>query len=458
MPRISFDFEWLDPSGVPSPELAATWASFRIRVGETCLTRVYDRSAQTVRKNVYVPLYPVAEWLAANWWFLRYELKNKSRASDSAYRSRHALIASREGYAYPDLEIAPMGPVTHLLWKTTGDEWSNVEYLDGGEDWVDAETFGEDCADFINRVTCRLESLGIQNTYLQHEWAAVQSADEEEARYCRTAAGLGWDPYALEEEKHSWLVALSSHADELLTEAMAVLDPSAPQGGWLAIQYALDALGAVKSEQGCAFDRIRGLRSAARAPENARGVAPWKVGYEWARQLRIGLGDEEAPVPGMADLADFVGEKRSVLDDVSSPVSHVDAIPMVDGVVTRSNDGVPVLGLRRLGEPGRRFHLCRAIAEILTGGAADSLVTQAESPRQKRNRAFAAEFLVPSRALRRRVKSPVVGEEEVERLAEKFGVSTRVVEHQLHNHDIAQVEGPGLHPSDATGRADLARR
>lgn len=202
MSRISFDFEWLDPSGVASPELAATWASLRIRVGETCLTRVLDRSAQTVRNNVYVPLYPVAEWLAANWWFLRHELKNKSRASDSAYRSRHALIANREGYAYPDLEIAPMGPVTHLLWRANGGEWSNVEYLVGGEDWVDAETFGEDCADFINRVTCRLESLGIQNTYLQDEWAAVQSADEEEARYCRTAAGLGLDPYALEGERH----------------------------------------------------------------------------------------------------------------------------------------------------------------------------------------------------------------------------------------------------------------
>lgn len=337
MPRISFDFDWLAAAGVPSPELAATWASLRIRVGETCLTRVLDGAAQTVRSNVYVPLYPLAEWLATNWWCLGHELRNKSRASDSGYRSRHALIANREGYPYPDLEVAPIGPVTHLLWRAHRDEWSSVEYLAGGEGWVDTETFGNDCADFINRVTRRLESLGIQNTYLQEEWAAVQSAGEEEARYCRTAASLGWDPYALEEERRCWLVALSNQADEFLTEAMAVLNPSTAQDGWLAIE---DALGAVKGSRGCDFDGIRDLRSAVCGLDYGKGVAPWQVGYDWARQLRNDLGDEEAPLPRMAELADFLREEHSVLDDVSSRVSCVDDIPMVDGVVTRNDDGV----------------------------------------------------------------------------------------------------------------------
>ena len=451
MPRISFDFDWLAASGVPSPELAATWASLRIRVGEMCLTRVLDGAAQTVRNNVYVPLYPIAEWLATNWWFLGHELRNKLRASDSGYRSRHALIANREGYPYPDLEIAPIGPVTHLLWRAHRDERSSLEYLAGGESWVDTETFGEDCADFINQVTCRLESLGVQDTYLQEEWAAVQSADEEEARYCRTAAGLGWDPYALEKDRRSWLVDLSGQADELLTEATAVLNPSAAQDGWLAIK---DAFGVVKERSGCDFDRIRDLRSAVCGLDYGEGVAPWQVGYDRARQLRNGLGDEEAPLPRMAELADFLGEEHSVLDEVSSPVSCVDDIPMVDGVVTRNDNGVPVLGLRRLGEPGRRFHLCRAVAEVVTDGVADSLVTQAESPRQKRNRAFAAEFLAPSRALRSRIKSPVVDDDDIEELAEEFGVSTYVVEHQLQNHQIAQVESAGLH-LDAVSRQDM---
>lgn len=450
MPRISFDFEWLDPSGVPSPELAATWASLRIHVGDACLTRVLDSAAQTVRCNVYVPLYPLAEWLATTWWFLGHELKNKSRASDPRYQSRHALIANREGYAYPDLEIAPMGPVTHLLWRANRSEWSNVEYLVDGEGWVDAEDFGEDCADFINQVICRLGSRGIQDTYLQEEWAAVQAAGDEEARYCRTAAGLGWDPYSLEEDRHSWLVALSDHADELLTEAMAVLSPSDARDGWLAIK---DAFGAVKEKSGCAFDRVRDLRSAVCALDYGKGVAPWQVGYDRARRLRSGLGDEEAPLPRMKELADLLGEEPSVLNDVSSPVPCVDAIPMVDGVITRSNDDVPVLGLRgRLGEAGRRFHLCRAVAEILTNSVADSLVTQAESPRQKCNRAFAAEFLVPSRALRSRVASRVVNDDDIGELAEEFGVSTYVVGHQIQNHQIAQVEWPGLHPDNHQGR------
>ena len=165
-----------------------------------------------------VPLYPFAEWLAANWWFLGYETKNKSREFDPDYHSRHALIANREGYAYPDLEIASSGSVTHLVWRAREDAWSNVTYLADGEAWLDGEGFREDCARFIDQVIRRLGSLGIEGTYLQEEWAAVQSASREEARFCRTAAGLGWDPYALEDGKRNWLLAQSRQAKARVTK------------------------------------------------------------------------------------------------------------------------------------------------------------------------------------------------------------------------------------------------
>lgn len=343
-----------------------------------------------------------------------------------------------------------MGSLVHLLWKASDSKWSNIEYLGGGEDWIDAEGFDEDCADFINQVIRRLESLGIEDTYLQEEWVAVQSASEDEARYCRTAAGLGWDPYALDEKKSRWIIALSGHADDFLTEALAVLDPAAPQDGWLAIG---EALAEVKQARACAFERVRSLRPAVGASEEARDAAPWQAGYDWARRLRSGLGDEEAPLPEMAKLADILGEHHSALNEVVSAVPLVDNLPTVDGVVAQS-DGVPALGLRKLGEAGKRFHLCRAVAEVLTGDRTDLLLTQATSPRQQRNRAFAAEFLVPSEALRNRIKAPVVDDDDIGELAEEFGVSSYVVAHQIQNHGLAQVEA-ALHLHDGAGSVGL---
>ena len=437
MKRISFDVDWLDPSGVRGPELAATWASLRIHIGEICVTEVLDKRAKTTRRNVDVPLYPFAEWLAANWWFLGHEIRNESREEcDLDFRSRHALITNREGYAYPDLEIVSSESVTHLVWRAHDDAWSNVKYLTHGEAWIDGEGFREDCARFIDQVTRRLESLGIEGTYLQEEWAAVQSASPEEDRFCRTAAKLGWDPYALEDSRRNWLLALSCHSDELLAEAAAVLDPDSPEHGWTAIT---DAIRTIKSTDGCAFDRVRSLHGSVCRPEDIKGTIPWKVGYNWARRLRNGLGCEEDPLPGMAELADVLGEEQTTLDDVAAPNPFVNGIPMIDGVVTQTDDKLPALALRSIGEPGRRFHLCRAVAEVLVTCGADMLVTKATSARQQRNRAFAAEFLIPASALRGRVKWSVVDGDDVDELATEFGVSSYVVRHQLENHQIAQI-------------------
>ena len=64
---------------------------------------------------------------------------------------------------------------------------------------MDSGEFRETCADLIDTVIRRLASLGVDETFLQEEWDAIQSTDEAEARFCETAAGLGWDPYALDD-------------------------------------------------------------------------------------------------------------------------------------------------------------------------------------------------------------------------------------------------------------------
>ena len=101
MPKLSFEFEWMDAERINGPELSATWALLQIRAGDSVVTRVLDARAKTVRDSVYVPLYPFAEWLATNWWFLTHEFGNPTKAGNPDFHRLHALGASREGYAFP---------------------------------------------------------------------------------------------------------------------------------------------------------------------------------------------------------------------------------------------------------------------------------------------------------------------------------------------------------------------
>ena len=70
MARLSFDLDWMESENVNGPELAATWASLRIRAGSATVTLALDERASTVRERIFVSLYPLAEWLATNWWAL----------------------------------------------------------------------------------------------------------------------------------------------------------------------------------------------------------------------------------------------------------------------------------------------------------------------------------------------------------------------------------------------------
>src|SRR5687767_9856300 len=72
MPNLEFSLDWMEAEDVRGPELSATWAHLVMRVGDSVLTRVLDKRAKTVRDGIFVSVYPLAEWIVANWWSLFY--------------------------------------------------------------------------------------------------------------------------------------------------------------------------------------------------------------------------------------------------------------------------------------------------------------------------------------------------------------------------------------------------
>ena len=434
MSELSFDFDWVNPEGVNGPELSATWASLTIRAGDSVITRILDDRAKTVRDFVHVPLYPLAEWLVTNWWFLAGEYQNPDKEHAADFRRRHALSTGREGYAYPDLEVISSGSRTRLRWRAGALKWARVEFLDDGQESVDSVQFKHECSELIDGVVRRLTALGIDGTLLEEEWDAIQGADEAESMFCETAAGLGWDPYAMGDSERESVLLLADELGDLLDEAVQAMGNTDPLAEASAIASAIDEA------------RLSGPRLGSLRPyyeefgrETVGELMPWDTGYRWARRLRQRLDLDGQPLPSMDVLADALGEGQALLDEANQPLSSLAKVPLVDGVVAWNDDESASFALRQSGEQGRRFNFCRAIAEVLASHGTGALITKARSERQRRNRAFAAEFLAPASGLKQTVLGPVVDGEEVDELAEAFGVSSWVIQHQIANHGIAQL-------------------
>ena len=286
----------------------------------------------------------------------------------------------------------------------------------------------------------RLDSLGIQDTLLQEEWAAIQATerDEEELRFCEAAAGLGWDPYDLDDPGRDDLLLLADEMGEMMDEAVQVMNASDLRAHSSAIVSAIESA----RRTGLPLQSLRSF--SVDLSLDAMNAPPWQVGYDWARKLRRELGLDGQPLSTTAALADTLGESEDSLEQATRQAESLIETPLVDGVVALDDDRSASFAFRQSNEQGRRFSFCRALAEVLASPQTGALLTGAYSERQQRNRAFAAEFLVPSLSLKERVRRLVVDGDEVDDLAEEFGVSSFVVHHQIKNHRIAQLAEPAV--------------
>ena len=439
MPDIRLNFDWVDAEGALGPELSATWASLEIVAGESVVTRVFDRRVKTVRDFLHVPLYPFAEWIATNWWFLSSEFQNREKESDTEFRRRHSIKSGSDGYAYPDLHIFSSGSTTRLDWRRYTPQWARVEFLNQGSLWFNSSTLQQAFADLIDAVVQRLVEHGIEDTLLQEEWSAIldSNQDEDELRFCETAAALGLDPYDLDKSKSDEIIQLAIQLGELFDEAVQVVNPKN------LLEQSSVIASAVEQSRGnrLTLSTLKGLNGDF-SPGLTTSDAPWRVGSECARKLRIDLGLDGQPLSTISKLAAVLEEDENLVEEATRPVQFLTKTPMVGGLIAVNDDQSTSFALRQSNNQGRRFSFCRGLSEVLAYPWSDALITDSHSERQQRNRAFAAEFLAPSFSLQRRINSQVVDDEEIDDLSQEFGVSWYVIKNQIENNQIAQLTEP----------------
>lgn len=415
----SIDVEW-EPLDSGPPEERACFAAIAIQARGVCLTEGRDALANRLRKAPLLSAYHLAEWMAWNWWRLRWE----PCSNEEEWVLSHRLTTIGGGYIWPNITIFSDGERIALVAKPTDERpQTPFRYIADVAAVIQASEFEAEVDSFIDQVLQRLDSEEIADTNLQEIWKGVldERRTPELAKTRKLEALLSLEP---DESDPETLTRLLADAEQLSIAAVEEMAAGHGPGGKVPTAEELRATAAEKGFDASPRDTVR-LAPGSGLPRIGE-VPAWRLGADAARTLREQQRLDGKPISNER-LARMAGTHSAVVTDRKggSQISFaLDDNPQHSRIVLRSK-----------WETGRRFELARLLGDRIAGPKGGRLfpVTRAYTYRQKMQRSFAAEFLSPFDVVDEMLEGDYSAENQLE-VAEHFGVSEWTIRTQLVNH------------------------
>jgi hypothetical protein len=421
-----------EAAGQGTAEVLASTGRLRLQVGDINLTEHEDTFSRTIRQEVLVSAYPLAFWLAANWWRLFHEPRPPERLRPSTeWRLAHEWPAANAGTIWPAVVMASEGDTIQFQASiAAGWRQQSIRYLntlpvpvsiprEQVEALLDA---------FIASVLSRLEAWDGIHTELLDLWQEVKDErkDEDSSRYRRLEACLGYDPDEAPEALMGQAMLLAATMGPHTFSEIAPVYGRSGKGKVLSLQQLQQLLESPALEA-----RLQVVEVVLQKPIQSR--APWRQAQQLAHALRQHLGLSNEPIP-TALLCDLFGLSPQTFESTLPPRRQPIAIA-VPGPT-----GQIALHLRKFYPSARRFELARCLGDALINGSRpESWYVSSDIPtyRQKIQRAFAAEFLCPAEGAMEQLCGDY-SEPAVEQVAERFGVSPEIVENLIANQEVTR--------------------
>lgn len=407
-----------------SPEERAAFGLLSVRNQDNFLTEGIDFFINGYRTGPLVSGYHAAEWLAWNWWRLRWE--PRSAAVD--WLDAHRMTSIGEGYVWPNITIFSDGLRTALISRpSVRPDAKPFRYLGAPPVVVPSTAFESAVDAFERQVLGRLHAEGVAASNLERLWADIleERGDPEVAERRRLEALLGRDPDSVEDDVIDGLLADAERLGEGALDELAANRAQFRSGNGAPMTAAdLDDLAESRGHEASPHTVVR-LDVGTRLPHGA-DVPAWQVGVAAARELRRQqhLGNE--PI-GNARLAEMAGASQEALLEPSA--GGINLSFALDKSAKASR-----IVLRSKWSTGRRFDLARLIGDrLMAGYGALHPATRSYTYRQKTQRAFAAELLSPFVEVEAMMDGDY-SEERQQEVAERFDVSPKTIETLLMNH------------------------
>ncbi len=419
MSELSINTSWLPGYASGSGPVPATEAEIGIVCSGRVLTHIDDSWSKSVRDVARISAYPMALWLAASWWRLRWEARPKRENLDLSWRMSHELPAAGHGYTWPAISFESDGESIGIRSRPSDGPHEPVRYLTAFDSWIDTASFEREVDAFVELVLARLDATKVREEQLCSLWRELRQerTDPQASNVRRLEARLGFDPDEAPEELLDRVDKLASRAGEVAAGeiSIACAGPNAQHG----IQEVEDFAGSAGIDA-----HIR--PNAVAAPDPA--ATPGQRGFELARNARRAWGLGTGPVSNET-LGELLGIGVGAFRDPASG-------GRVALAIRHGRPDHAKLLFRKRNEPGLRFEGARFLAAHITASDSDRWLaaTDAFTARQKEQRGFAAELLCPIESLDDRLKGDY-SESAMEDAADAFNVSERVVASHLANRE-----------------------
>lgn len=435
---LRFEFEWEAAEGVRTPELAATWCRLQIWVGTDCISLVEDRESGSSRRSVYCSLYPLAEWIAYNWWAIQADSRPTALRSDlwsfsqlrhtgkaeHGWLRHHNLRASGDGFIWPNMTILPLGSRTRLIWvgdREVASSWP-IRFINSGESIVETTLVQRSLSDLVESVIVRLAEQGVHQSALFEEWSANSRLTRDERDFCLATARLGLDPYAAPSSVSENLVEVSKRLEEsLLDDFLDAVDPSALTPGleWLEQSSRILEQATDKEDE-----RIVDIRRAVKSIRSDSSL-PWVLGFAQADRARraLDLAPTDPITPEeMMNVHTLGGSDRGLQGLGGWSETH--ALTLILRASTSPADAA------------KRFASARAFWHFVAQPERRRfLLTPTRTDDRMIERSFAAELLAPAAGLQQQLggRPGAATDDELDAAALHYGVSPLLIRHQVEN-------------------------
>ena len=404
-----------------------TQAEISISLKGTCVTTFLDRSTKKIGDSPQLSAYHLAQWLAANWWRLRWE---PQRQNDTDWDMSHNLAAAGGGYLWPSLVFSSDGETIVAQSRATPEEnRESIAYLKDHICSIDCAGFEQGVESFVKSTIRRMSRTTGEETNLKELWSEVERERQapELSEIRKLEAYLGYDPGEAPEELVGNLMnARERYGAEAVHEMAAASRNLAAQR--------LEELNADLQRSNNIVRMLDCRTITARLQTSSSQIAPpWRRAADAARAAREVWNLPSGPI-GTNTISDLFGVSVDSLKESNqnqpSGLRELSAGFKEDEKQDRFR-----IVLHQPRETGRRFTLARLIGDYLTAPEGHLLpATAAKTSRQKFQRAFAQEFLCPFNDLMEVLNTNTPGEDDIEEASAHFNVSpltiTRTLEHK----------------------------
>ena len=401
-------------------EERATFGMLSIKANGQSLTEGFDHYLDGFRAGPLVSTYYLAEWLAWNWWRLRWEPRSHASGWDFA----HKMNTIGEGYVWPNIEVWSDGQRSVLVSRPSSrPDAKPFRYVGALPVVIPSTTFERAVDEFMPRVIGRLRENRITGTNLDHLWKDIleERKNPDLSEWRRLEALMGREPDDIDDRAIEDLLEsrerLGKDAVDEVAASLSVSDHKMMRNATdFESAAAIVGLNATPSDS----LRLRELPNPAEVPAWMRGrIAAARV-REQERLRDEALTDDR--------LAAMVGASPSLLSN--EPPGKM---PLSFALADEHGESSSIV-LHQRPRVSRRFALARLLGDqLMSGGGSLHPATHTATYRQKAQRSFAAELLAPFEA----VEDSMAGdysEEMQQEIADRFEVSPMVINTLLKNH------------------------